>query len=443
MLTRVLLLLLLFPAAGSAQAVRIVFVGPTGAMVSTFGVKNVAGGYADGYRGVVLTAANLKSFEKIAPESLVETRRRLEPGTVLRQRIDRMLQISGGVVDLDILLADDRTGFSGDTGTFVTATSVDRSYIWPAASSHPKEEGSGRYQGIVRLGETASLIIQSMAGGWPSWEAFILHEVLHTQFLNEDVHWGPVNGFHGAAPAHRFDEVTADESLSVEEGLAAFYGSVHNDPVGILALLYFLGRTDPRYVESSAGPWWESDKPVVYTFQLPQQGSYRWSDVPVRSLLYSESTTTALYLLFWEHVNDNTDQALAMIDASARFLARDRTRRGLPYAVNRLALQLEDFAATPAGQAAKAAGTLTSSLFPFALLDLLTHFEMTEPQYRLHYERQEPDRHPQAFTRYWARREAVKKLVEPYLSSAPIQMDAAAAALNRFFQEDTVLAAVP
>jgi hypothetical protein len=428
-----LLLLVLFPAAGPAQTVRIVFVGPTDALVAAFGAANVFGGYADGYRGVDITKGSLEKFAKIAPPAMVQTRRQLERGTVLRERLDRMLAISGGVVDLDILLADDRRGFSGDTGTFVTATAGDKTYVWPAASCQPKE--AGRYRGIVRLGETASLIIQSMAGGWPSWEAFILHEVLHTQFLNENVHWGPINILHGAAPAHRVDEVAASDSLSVEEGLAAFYGSMHNDPVGLLAVLYFLGRTDPRYTVAASGFWLDHDQPAASTPGLPQPGSYPWSDVSALLLLHSESTVTAFYLLFWENADDNTEQALAMIDESARFMALDRSRRSLPYAVSRLALQLEEFAATAEGRDAQTAGMLTSSLFPFALLDLLTRFGMTEQQYELLYELPGADRRPQAYARYWERREEVKELLAPYLSSIPIPMDAAAAALNRYCQE--------
>src|SRR5262245_21859416 len=128
------LLLLLASAAGSAQTVRVIFVGPAGSMVSAFGAANVFGGYADGYRGVILTPENLTQFQRAAPPNLVNTNRQLQPGAVVRRRIDQILQISGGVVDVDILLTDDRTGFSGSTGTFVTSTRNGQQYVWPAAS---------------------------------------------------------------------------------------------------------------------------------------------------------------------------------------------------------------------------------------------------------------------------------------------------------------------
>jgi hypothetical protein len=54
---------LLVGAPADAQTLSFVFVGPTPAMVSNFGAANIQGGYADGYRGVRITPANLATFQ--------------------------------------------------------------------------------------------------------------------------------------------------------------------------------------------------------------------------------------------------------------------------------------------------------------------------------------------------------------------------------------------
>ena len=448
------LLLLLAPAAGSAQTVRMIFVGPADSMVNAFGDANVFGGYADGYRGVILTPENLAQFQRAAPPNLVNTNRLLQPGTTLRRRIDQVLQISGSVVDVDVLLADDRTGFSGNTGTFVTATRNNQKYVWPAASVHPKGDGSDRYQGIIRLGETASVVIQGWPGGWLAWEGTILHESLHTQFVGEKTKWGSIAITYGGDETHWTSELLGDQELPFEEGLGTFYGLTQN-AAGINAELQFLGRTDHRYALESrsvlagdanlrSAPHREEERPIPPN--LPQTGRYlisfyRWQDVPAFYLLFSESTSTAYHLLFWKYANRNPEQALGMINASARAMWQDRKHRYPMYAVNRLSLQLEDFAATPQGQTAKTARTLTSSMFPFALLDVLTHFGMTEAEYKQEYDREYPDRNPQAYTQYWARRQAVRSLVQAHLAANPIRMDQAVAAINAYFQApDTILA---
>jgi hypothetical protein len=445
---------LLLPAAGSAQTVRTIFLGPTASMVTTFGAPNVFGGYADGYRGVVVTAANLAQFQAAAPPNVVNTYRQLQPGATLRRRIDQVLQISGGVVDVDILLTDDRTGFTGSTGIFVTSTRSGQQYVWPAASSHPKGDGSNRYQGIIRLGETASLVIQAWPGGWLAWEGTILHESLHTQFVGEHTRWGSIGITYGGDASHWIEELLGDEELPFEEGLGTFYGHLHNNPSGINSVQQFLARDDHRYkLESRSvlagtteiwnAPHTEVERPVPPN--LPQQGrylirSYRWRDVPRTYLLFSESTSTAFHLLFWKYANGNPDNALSLINASARSMWNDRQKRFLGYAVNRLSLQLEDYAATPQGQAARAAGTLTSSMFPFALLDILTHFSLTDDEYKREYRRHYPDFDPEAFTHYWGRRNAVKTLVQPHLAANPIRMDQAVAAASTYFRAaDTIL----
>jgi hypothetical protein len=98
------------------------------------------------------------------------------------------------------------------------------------------------------------------------------------------------------------------------------------------------------------------------------------------------------------------------------------------------------------GRAAAAAGTATSSMFPYALIDILTHFGMTDAEFR-----QEIGRHnsrpplSRASTEYFnAHRAAVRTRVQPMLTGPNIRFqDAVREAATYFRQGSTILAAAP
>src|SRR5262249_1384876 len=158
------------------------------------------------------------------------------------------------------------------------------------------------------------------------------------------------------------------------------YGSAHDYPAAGQRLVQFWGRTDQDryYIESRSvmagdatvwnAPHHEANHPLAELRNSPQVGSslsrpYRWLHLPGFYLLFNESTSTGFHYFFWRNANGNPDQALAMIDQAALAMHADVHKRYLAYTVNRLALQLEDFARTPEGQQARAAGRLSSSMF--------------------------------------------------------------------------------
>src|SRR5260370_424333 len=331
-------------------------------------------------------------------------------------------------------------------------------------SSVDRPSGTGRYHGAIRLGEHWAGSFRSGASHDLGWEEPILHETLHTQFVVDNggnkTKWAPFWVSYGGDGTHYTSELMGEQELSFEEGLGTYYGMVRNHPTGYNSVLQFLARTDERYIIESrsvlAGsaeiwnaPHTEVPKPLTLLPPSERTGSYvwrfyRWRDVPGWYLMFSESTSTAFHLLFWHKVNNNPDQAFDYIFGTSRTISHDIHQRFLTYAVNRLSLQMETYAATPPGQAAKTAGTLTSSMFPFALLDILTHFGMTEAQYKQDCDRNHPDRNPRAYTEYCARRNAVKTLVKPYLHRNPIRMQDAVDAANHYFQAaDTILTPNP
>jgi len=263
--------------------------------------------------------------------------------------------------------------------------------------------------------------------------------------------WGSTSIVYGGDHMHYTSELCGEQELPFEEGLGTYYGDTQNHPTAYTNLIADFARSNERYVLESravlAGTQaiWNAPhtERSLSLMSLPdpadRTGSYavreyRWRDVPGFYLLFSESTTTGFNLFFWRTANNDPTRADQMIGTVARALARDRRKRYLTYEANRLALQMEAFAATPQGAAARTAGTLTSSLYPFALLDVLTHFGMSDPDYRADYDRHYPDAQPRAYAEYFNRRAAIRAIADPFLNSSPVRIAEAVDAVHRYCQ---------
>jgi hypothetical protein len=449
---------LLVGAPADAQTLSFVFVGPTPAMVSNFGAANIQGGYADGYRGVRITPANLATFQKVAPPNMLRTYTSLQAGTTLRTSIDRVMRISHQLVfDVEVQLVDDRTGLPGRAG-YATQSSSNVIYVWPAAWNDPVTAPRKGHRGTIGIGEFFAQEHVSDIG-WTGWESVLLHETLHTQFVGEKTKWGNITTTYGQDGVHYFSEILGADDIPFEEGLGTFYGYTHFHPNGLNATNTFFRRSDPRYlVEDMAAVTFKDVGQPARTEEVPipdrvrelqpdrdryTRYYYTWATVPPRYLLFNEWTSTAFHMYFWRHANNDPNQALQMIDATAGWMWSELRRRNLPYAVNRLARELEDFAATPEGRAKLTAGTLTSGMFPFALLDILTHFGMSDSEYQMSFKRNQLGEESRALAQYWSHRAAVRQLVEADLKASPIRITEAIAAAHKYFQEANTILPTP
>lgn len=443
---------LLAPGLVRAQTVTFVFVAPTATVDASFaGQGYTDGSIPAGYKGVVITSSNTAQFNAVAPPRIAHLFAQLQPGTTLRNEVNQVFQISGNRVDVKYYLVDDRTGLAGDTGAMTPFTVAGTTYVWPAATVGAA--AGGRYLGQVGMGEKAGdTIVTNRPGGVLAWEGTALHETSHTQWVGPWTKWGAVNQraiTYGADGDHYEEELLGDQNAAIDEGQATFFGHVHNLAERQEKIDFFKRANFRYFVEAQSVLAGERE---LYTVAARQAGTvggvnvwrYRWTDVPGFFLLFSESTSSAYYTFFWLLTNNDRDQAFNMIIQTANSMWTDRLKRHLTYACNRLALQLETLAGTPAGQQARTAGTLTSSMFPFALLDVLTHFGMPEQEYRADYDRNYPDRQPRAYAEYWGRREAVRQLVQADLAASPIRIVEAVTAVHRYFQQpDTILTASP
>jgi hypothetical protein len=293
------------------------------------------------------------------------------------------------------------------------------------------------------------------------WENTLVHEYFHTQFAPEafcrsnyafctsdaecpsgdtcrfrKTKWGSVRITYGADGSHWVNEMIGGQNLAFEEGLGTFYGTVHTGRGANFEP--FWTRTNERYFLEIRSPLISSD-PLRNATHSTRDGRYyyKWKDVPGFYLLFAESSSTGFHHFFHKYAFDDRDRALGMIDRSAHRMWDIRRKRDLTYAVNGLALEMEAFAASPEGREARTAGTLTSSMFPFALLDLVTHFGMTEEEYKADYHRNYPPDEPRAWVEYWNHRARVRALAQPHLDASPIEFEEAIRAVRDYFRESS------
>ncbi|MCB0847682.1 MAG: hypothetical protein KDE26_30730, partial [Bacteroidetes bacterium] len=147
---------------------------------------------------------------------------------------------------------------------------------------------------------------------------------------------------------------------------------------------------------------------------------YTFLNVPGYYLLFSQTTTFAFLNTFYNYAYSDNELSHHLINKAISKTWETRDNRHLMFLVNELAVQMEDFAGT------KAAGKYnnadfewqSSSMLPFFLLDVLTHFDMDEAEFKRVYSNHEYERQPRAFQTYWQYRTELQELTAPHLNTS-------------------------
>ncbi|MBI5371972.1 MAG: hypothetical protein HZA79_08095 [Sphingobacteriales bacterium] len=434
----------------SAQTVVFYFVAPRATISAGFSATMDSLYCPMGYARTEITAANVATFRSQAPPKILYVYNQLQAGTTLRNNVNLVLRNSAGsVVRVEYWLADDRTGLSSspaDTSQiFMKYTDHGRKYVWPAANNGPYPDGR-RFDGWVMFGEHQLETDQSRrTGGMRAVDEVVLHETSHTQFTGPWSKWGAVSGnaiTYGADGMHYFSisELLGDQEGALNEGLATFYGFIMNDSALQKLMTEFTSTGYRYFVEGRsvlAGArelYTVADRRRTtltdgegHAQQYEGGGditifAYKWKDVPGFYLLFAESTSTAFFSIFRNQSYQNKDTALSMIRYTSTAMSPERRKRFLSYACNRIALKMEEYNNSAAG---RADASRISSLFPFAVLDLVTHFGMTDDEFQADYRRNYADRDPRAFAEYFTRRAAIRALVQADINADPIRFDQA------------------
>lgn len=461
-----LVLLIVFNAVVYAQTLNFFYVGPTTTIDGTFGTANTFGFTRDsagvqvpamtGYRGVNITPANAGNFYTIASPNMRNTYDSITTvHSGLRTKLDKVLSMAGNrLATVAVLLTDDRTGLPANA-TVCTSVSNGATIAWPCASNW-KDNVSNTYRARVSLGESASSLDIARAGGFRRWEATIIHEFSHTQMLRDTLgvnKWdnpaAQVSGIaisYGGDAGHWFSELQADQQQPLDEGLGTFWALEHNPPMAT-ELINFLNDGTPKFLLGSRSfltgvpTMWNAPHTVICSGPMPcvsatgdtmnvrlntsitpstgsyELRSYRWLDVPGDFVLYNEQMSEAYLYLFHQFGFQQKDTAYHKIFDATRILSihANQRQRYPAHVANLLANSMEAYARTAAGQQEATNGTLVSSMFAYALYDLLGHFGRSEDALRREFDINSATYIPHtpkpvAFQQYWSHRNQVKNL---------------------------------
>lgn len=471
------LLLLFYPSYLVAQTeVRMFYFAPTDT-ITTYFASSSAYIFADscnsnptGYSYVLLDSVTAVTFRRIAPSGLKTTYDSLtNTSSVLRREMRKINALSNGLIRrTDILMYDDRTGLPAANRCPCSDVINNLRVVWPCADN--VRVSAGEYTGFVFLGEiAASFIINNYPGRYWEWYETILHEFTHTQFAREYVNdisvvqnkWGPrgVSISYGGDNSHWLEELLADQQMPFEEGIASFWALDRNQ-AGKDSLISFLNNSGYRFYLGSHSflsgvpEMWNAPHHVQATVPVPdpdasgqrvvqipfnggirrvalvaphihtggvyQLRRYKWLDIPGHFVFYNERMAQGFALMYHEFAFNTRTAAYNRIYEAVRAMTPPNQRLRYPaFFANHLANSMESYARTPDGKKEESDGTLTSSMFVYALYDIITHFEISEAdlqrEFRINFHTYLPTPKPLAFDNYWAHREAVKQLACPYL----------------------------
>ena len=471
------------------QNIRMFFYAPDAAINSNFTGATAAyinadrcSGDSTGYSYVLLDATTAPIFRTMAPPGIRQTYDSLTTASsLMRTRILQISGLSNGLVnDIEMHLFDDRTGLiASDSCKCDNLFGATRG-LWACASNFKRSDG--RYLGYVYFGElAANHIINNFDGGWWAWNETVIHEFSHTQFAAEynsagtriANKWGR-NGIsisYGGDAGHWGEELQADQQSPLDEGLATFWG-MESNRVGRDSLVSWLNQTDERMILGSHSfltgtpAMWDAPHNVIWSGTIPanrtvtppgwnpirlvsphiQTGAgyelreYKWLDVPGKYVFYNEKMFQAFAMLFHENAMVQKDSAFAMMLRSAKKMTPPNNRLRYPALLaNALANELEAYAGTAAGRADETNNALVSSMFVYALFDIVTHFGMSESDLRreftINMATYVPVPKPQAFDNYWAHRAALKQRVCPFLGGSSCSSGAGTIDIVRAVQE--------
>lgn len=488
---------------GNSQTLEFIFSAPTATMNAAFNnsrafTRNHNGTIIPvmtGYRYVYVTPTNVAQFRATAPTNIRRTYDSINTASsALRRKLNKVMMLSGGkVTRITFFLIDDRTGLPGNTDSIFCPSPRNNMMIaWPCAANWRTNVATGQYRGRVMVGEQAAGIdiAKPGGGGFKRWEATLIHEVSHTQMMRDmdginkwDNRAMGVSGIaisYGGDRGHWFDELQADEQQPMDEGLGYFWALEHN-PTMTTELDRFLNHKGERFTLGSRSfltgtpRMWDAPHTVLCsgipctnaagdTFNVtlntnitsPTGGyelrSYKWLDVPGDFVFYNEQMSEAYFYLYHRYAFANRDTAYNKVfDAVKKLCINVNQRHRYPaHAANMFANSMEAYARSAAGQSEAASNTLVSSMFAYALYDVLTHFGQSENALRRAFDINSATYIPYtpkpiAFTQYWAHRNQVRQIACPFLggnscnpgATGNIDIHRAVAAVRDYFKDSS------
>ncbi|NBA84881.1 hypothetical protein GVN16_03875 [Emticicia sp. CRIBPO] len=485
----IIILLLAIQAVSAQDRVRFVYFAPTATMRTIFGSANIRQwarvvesgvpvtrrdtiSVMAGYRWVHITPANVTLFRNNAPVNLKKLYDSLNaPASKVRRKMDEIMGL-GGNRRVVIHLVDDRTSIpmSENYVGQQIETADNKKYVWPAARGYLNTTLESSGTGEVYIGD------HFMNAFGNQFEGVMLHEISHTQRARDARGantWGEVGTgvSYGAIPGHTFNELQGSEESALDEAMGNFWKMTHTlqDSTWVLNLMtdstarLRIEKYSPLFnvheawnaphTTQCAGP--TTPHPTspaslrtavcgaaISRFFVPDTAQYetrlyKWKDMPGRYIMNSEQMSQAYLYLYWRYAFARPDSSMNKIKNLARTLYSTRDSRDwhVGFLANHLAFQMERYANTAHGQAEQTANRLTSSLFSYALLDLLRHFSNSDLDF-------EADMRtysygsgiPFAMEAYKRHRANLRTAANPFINGPNINIRGAVVAMRAYLQ---------
>ena len=440
------------------------YAAPIETIKKHFGAGMIEDTLHDGIVTVRLDDHYYPLLKKIAPKELsriyyrynLDENRHKAKLSILRttkQSLDDLLKITGSRVALTIVLIDDSKGLPKDEYSFLT-TRADwddgKRYVWPSTGNSSDDDGTGYYSSWIYLGAKwakefgESKHSLALGYGGPERHMYALEDATIVGLAAKSIFiYDPSNfvALNEVATGYErkdgsfVEELWPSKKNASLEGIAKYYrmasefGSDMNDAEYALSAQISQFFRDPGYrymiQETSILAGLKKLKQAEHRERdlIGVKGmEYRWKDVPGYYLLFSENTTYGLLHAFYMQAYSTPDFSYEVINKAMPKLWETKNHRDPMVLVNELAIQMEINAANGVEKRAleNGNGTVCSSMYPFYLIDMLTHFGMSESQFKNTYNEHNKGPKPIAFNEYWKHRDALKAMVTPLITEDEI-----------------------
>ena len=348
---------------------------------------------------------------------------------------------------------DDRDGFVYDELSPLPLNGKNPYYIWPGFGNSDGGVDEKSYDGWVYIGETkAAEFVKTALSGKEILSQLSINQGIRAQFLGNDTdHWGYVYRWnHGVLEYNPLlmEEPLNDMGTAVEEGTGYFFTNLYNERER-RELLKFLSVDTARYLVGKESPLakssdWIEKLPKIERSEFNESAwKFEWTTLPPDKILYAGSTTAGLYTFFWKY-SKNKSLALELITAASHKMWNDYEHRNLFYAVTHLAMELERYADTPLGELDMKSGQITSSMVPYALLDLMTRFGLDKNRMDQWIQALPKEQRPLAFDAYWGKYHSqIFGQVGHVTYSRPMPLEESVSDIFQFFDKKEMILSQP
>ena len=368
-----------------------------------------------GFDKVLITPANVAVFKRIGSPNLVAIFSSLNnAASPLRLSANRLTAISNTVVtNIDFNLVNDAQGLQPGVAEanqfFCRQYSNSRRifFAWPCAINDGPD-------GKVWFGETSA--------ARNDFESVVIHEISHTQTLTDasgaNSRYGAgsdnVRIAYGGDDGHYKNELQGDQQAPMDEAFGNFWGGVHDINQRNLTVGTFTGNRDFLLGSHSSltgtAEIWNAPHTVLVNSVVPaiQAGQafpalrsggyeltlinkgltpgssryearlYRFCDIPGKYLFNSEMLTELYLYMFHKYAFQVQDSSLDAITTFAKYYASPSKNQRHRYPFSMAMFLAAEMEAYRTVNSANPGEKFVSSIFPLALYDLLTHFEMTD-----------------------------------------------------------------